>query len=286
MAVGLVLEGGGMRGAFTAGVLQALYSEKINFDYIVGVSAGALTAVSFMSGQPRRNYDTFVEYAGDPRYMGLKYLRSKKGYFNFDFVLGELVYDIMPLDFEALYSNPCRFAIGTTDCETGRALFYYKDELKDDRNLTVLRASSSLPLVAPTVEWKGKVLMDGGLASPIPVEQALDDGCDCMVIVLTRELEFEAQPMKNIRLMERIYSKYPAFVQTLRQRHIVYAERRKLAFELEKQGRAVVIAPRQPITITRYESNREKLASLHDRGIIDTAYKLEAIRKMLEDYGR
>ncbi|MBE6753948.1 MAG: patatin family protein [Ruminococcaceae bacterium] len=281
MSVGLVLEGGGMRGAFTAGVLQALHSEGFRFDYIAGVSAGALTAISYISGQPRRNYDTFVEYAGDPRYMGIAHLHSSGSFFNFDFVLGDLVYDLLPLDFDAFWESPCRLRIGVTDCETGRAIFYDKEALRGDRRLTLLRASSSLPLIAPIVEWQGKHLMDGGLASPIPIEASLDDGNDRHIIVMTRDAEYQARKMKNMKLIERKYARFPAFIQLLRQRHVIYEERRRLCYELEKQGKAVVIAPRQPITITRYEKGREKLAALHDRGLIDTAYKLDAIRTLV-----
>ena len=285
MSVGLVLEGGGMRGAYTAGVLQALYSENIHFNYIAGVSAGALTALSYISGQPRRNYNTFVEYAGDPRYMGLSHLHEKGSFFNFDFMLGELAYDLLPLDFDAFYSSPCRLRIGTTDCESGRAVFYDKTDMLGDPKLSALRASASLPLVAPIVEWNGRKLMDGGLASPIPIEIALDDGCDYNVIVLTRDADYVAQKMKNMRLIERKYADYPAFIHVLRQRHALYMERRRFVFELERLGKAVVIMPRQPITITRYERGREKLAALHDRGMIDTAYKLPDIRRMLERFG-
>ena len=285
MPVGLVLEGGGMRGAYTAGVLQALYSEKINFNYVVGVSAGALTATSFISGQPRRNYDTFVEYAGDPRYMGLNYLHRTGSMFNFDFVLGDLVYDLLPLDMDAFFSSPCRLRVGATDCDSGRAVFYEKEALRGDRALTVLRASSSLPLVAPIVNYGGRHLMDGGLASPIPVDISLDDGNTGHVVVLTRDRGFTCGPFKNMRLLERKYARYPAFISALRQRHVKYAEQRRLAFELERQGKAVVIAPFDPITITRYERGREKLASLFDRGMIETAYALPKIRAMMERYG-
>ena len=281
MAVGLILEGGGMRGAYTAGVLQALYSEKLNFDYITGVSAGALTAVSYISGQPRRNYDTFVQYASDPRYMGLNQLHQTGNIFNFNFVLGTLCEELLPLDKEAFFASDARFMIGTTDLNTGKAVFYDKESLRGDDKYSVLRASASLPLLADTIHWKGHPLLDGGIADPIPIDRSIADGNDKHVVVLTRDRSFVCKKYKNMALIERRYAAYPDFIEAIKRRHVVYQQQREQIFELEKQGKAVVIAPREPITITRYERRSEPLAALHDRGMIDTAYKLDEIRRLM-----
>ncbi len=282
MSVGLILEGGGMRGAYTAGVLQALYSEDISFDYIVGVSAGALTATGFISGQPRRNYRTFVEYASDPRYMGLNQLRKTGSIFNFDFVLGSLTRELLPLDFDAFYGNPCRMLIGVTDLESGKAVFYDKSAMRNDPKMRVLQASASLPLLANIVEFDGRKLLDGGIADPIPIDRSIADGNDRHVIVLTRDRDFVRKKYSNMRLIERKYAEYPEFVETVRRRHLKYNKERELCFELEKQGKAVIIAPRRPVKVSRYERGSEKLAALHDSGMIDTAYQLDNIRKLME----
>ena len=281
MAVGLILEGGGMRGAYTAGVLQALYSEKLGFDYITGVSAGALTAVSYISGQPRRNYDTFVQYASDPRYMGLNQLHKTGNIFNFNFVLGTLCDELLPLDKEAFFASGTRFLIGATDLNTGEAVYYDKEALRGDDKYSVLRASASLPLLADIIHWKGRPLMDGGIADPIPIDRSIADGNDKHVVVLTRDRSFVCKKYKNMALIEGRYAAYPDFIEAIKRRHIVYQQQREKIFELEKQGKAVVIAPREPITITRYERRSEPLAALHDRGMIDTAYKLDEIRRLM-----
>lgn len=281
MAAGLVLEGGGMRGAYTAGVLQALDSENIHFDYIIGVSAGALTAVSYIAGQPRRNYDTFVKYCRDPRYMGFGQLHATGNMFNFDFALREMCEVELPLDKEAFFSSGVRFVTGTTDIVNGGAVYWDKEELIGDEKYSILRASSSLPLLADIVEWKGYKLMDGGLSDPIPFERAFADGCDKLVVVLTRDRGFVAKKYKNLAIIERRYAAYPKFIEDIKNRHIVYNAQREKLFELEKEGKVVVIAPRDPIKILRYERRSEPLAALHDRGMIDTAYKLDDIRRIL-----
>ncbi len=172
MSVGLVLEGGGQRGAYTAGVLQGLWSEGICLDYVVGVSAGALTGINYVSGQLRRNYDTFVKYSPDPRYMGFRHIRDHGSFFNFDFLLGDIIYDLLPFDFEAFFSSPCRMRIGTTDCRTGEAVYFDKESLREDPALKVLRATASLPLVSDMVSFRGRDLLDGGIADPIPLQRS------------------------------------------------------------------------------------------------------------------
>jgi len=182
MSVGLVLEGGGQRGAYTAGVLQGLWSEGVRLDYVVGVSAGALTGINYVSGQLRRNYNTFVKYAPDPRYMGVRHIREHGGIFNFDFLLGNIVYDLLPFDFETFFGSSCRMRIGATDCRTGEAVYYDKEALRGDPRLTVLRATASLPLVSKMIRFDGRELLDGGIADPIPLQRSIDDGNDFNII--------------------------------------------------------------------------------------------------------
>lgn len=280
MSISLVLEGGGQRGAYTAGVLQALYSEGIKFDYIIGVSAGALTAASFISGQPRRNYATFVDYAQDERYMGFSHYRDKGGVFNFDFVLGELVYDIIPLDFDAFFSDPARFVIGTTDIRTGGAAYFDKEALMGDHNLTVLRASASLPLVSKPVRFRGMTLMDGGLSDPIPLERSIEDGNEYSLIVLTRNPDFVAGRTSLMKLNRRFYSEYPNFIETLETRHILYERQRQLAYERQRLGKAVVLAPQAPLRVGRYERRRERLAALYDQALVEVAARIADIRAL------
>lgn len=282
MSVGLVLEGGGQRGAFTAGVLQALYSESIHIDYVAGVSAGALVGMNYISGQPRRNYSTFVDYAADPRYMGFDHLRESGSLFNFDFLLGTLVYDLMPFDFERFYSSPCRLRIGTTDCRTGKAVWFDKEDLAGDRRLTVMRASASLPLMSRIEKFRGYELMDGGLADPIPIERSIADGNDYHIIIMTRNADYEPKRSSTLGLCRRVYADYPKFVRTLEARPVVYEKQRQLAYDLQRQGKAVVIQPIAPLRVGRTERRIERLAALYDTAMTEVAGRMNEIRALIE----
>lgn len=162
MSVGLVLEGGGMRGAYTGGFLETMLSEEIVFPYVIGVSAGALTAVSYISGQRGRNYRTFAEFATTPQYASIANLAKTGSLFNFDYMLKELPAKELPLDSDTFFESPQRLVIAVTNMETGRPEFYEKDRIKDDEEMLLLRATSSLPLVAKPVFFDDKIFMDGG----------------------------------------------------------------------------------------------------------------------------
>lgn len=285
MSVGLVLEGGGMRGAYTSGVLEMMMRENLHFDYIAGVSAGALTAMSFISRQPRRNYDIFVKYVSDPRYLGVSHLRKEGSIFNFDFILGELTQDILPFDFDTFWHDEARFMIGTTDCVTGKPLYFDKESLLGDPKLTPLRASSSLPMVSPIVEFGGYKLLDGGIADPIPIERSIADGNEYNVVVLTRPADYVKKPLSNAYFFAKRYTEYPEFVEALLKRHEVYTRQQRLVEQLERDGKAVVIRPIAPMRVGRFERNPERLAALFDNAMIECNPKLPLIKKLMEKAG-
>jgi len=281
MSVGLVLEGGGQRGAYTAGVLQGLYSEGIRVDYVAGVSAGALTGINYVSGQLRRNYTTFVSYSSDPRYMGIKNMKQG-GFFNFDFLLGDLVRELLPFDFDAFFGSSCRMRIGTTDCMTGEAVYYDKEALMDDANLTVLRATASLPLVAKPQEFGGRILMDGGLADPIPLERSIADGNEFNIVVFTRNSYYVDRPEGTLELCRRKYPEYKGLISVMERRAQVCHRQRALAYEQQRLGKAVVIHPVAPIRLSKFERRAEKLAELHDRALFELAPRMTEIRELME----
>ncbi|MBE6758460.1 MAG: patatin family protein [Ruminococcaceae bacterium] len=281
MSVGLVLEGGGQRGAYTAGVLQGLWSEGVRLDYVVGVSAGALTGINYVSGQLRRNYNTFVKYAPDPRYMGVRHIREHGGIFNFDFLLGNIVYDLLPFDFETFFGSSCRMRIGATDCRTGEAVYYDKEALRGDPRLTVLRATASLPLVSKMIRFDGRELLDGGIADPIPLQRSIDDGNDFNIIVLTRNADHIDKPTSVLSLCRRKYRDYPKLVEMLERHAELCINQRRMAYEQQRMGRAVVIQPIAPLKIGRYERNPERLAALHDTALTELASRMCEIRALL-----
>jgi predicted patatin/cPLA2 family phospholipase len=274
-----------MRGAFTSGVLQLMHSEGIRFGYIAGVSAGVLTALSFISDQPRRNYDTFVKYAPDPRYVSVGNLARTGSIFGFDFMFGELVDTLLPFDFDAFFSSSTELMIGTTDIESGKPIFYRKSDLEGDKSLMLLRATASLPLVSNIVRWRGKKLLDGGISCPIPIEQSIADGNEYNVIVLTRDKTTDLKPTKMNPLLTNMYRDYPELLKTISLRHEIYRRQREYIYELEERGKAIVIRPSRPVAIGRYEKNPEKLAALHDTAMIDCYPQIAAIKEMIKKHG-
>lgn len=281
MSVGLVLQGGGQRCVYTAGILQGLHSEGIRLNYVAGVSAGALTGMSYVSGQPRRNYEVFVRHASDPRYMGFDHLRATGSYFNFDFLLNTLVHDLVPFDFDAFYSSPCRMRIGTIDCNTGEAVYFDKEALRGDRRMTVLRASSSLPLFANVEQFDGRELMDGGLADPIPIERSLADGNEYNIIVLTRNSYYINRRDDLMSFYPRRYGQYPRLLEALEHNHEVCLRQRKLCYELERAGKAVVLQPIAPLRVNIRERRWQPLAELHYRALVELAGRLDDIRALI-----
>lgn len=264
MKLGLVLEGGGMRGIYTVGVLDAF--RKYNFmpDYVIGVSAGASNAVSYISKQDGRALRTNINYINDKRYLSLENYIKTGSLFGMDFLYKEIPERLDPFNYGSFFANPCDFKVGVTNAETGKAEFYGKDSLHEGS--TVLRASSSIPLAAPPVKYKGKIYFDGGTSAPIPVSQALKDGCDKLIVVLTRDRNFIKPSLKCFPLIAWKMRKYPAMVDLLKRHHEVYRENQEEIRRLEAEGKAVVIAPAAPLQIDRFEKHKERLMNVYHQG--------------------
>lgn len=267
MKTGLVLEGGGMRGVYTVGVLDAFVKYNFMPDYLIGVSAGASNGVSFISGQKGRALRTNTEYINDKRYLSLRNLFTQGSLFGMDFLYDELPKTIDPFDYDSFFKNPCDFKVGVTDAATGKPVFFGKDSLKDGS--ITLKASASIPLVSKAVKYRGKEYFDGGTSAPIPVEEALKDGCDRIIVVLTRHREFIKPALKCQSLCSFIMRKYPAMIELLKKHHIIYRENQKKIAELEKAGKAFVIAPKAPLAIDRFEKKKEKLLAAYRIGFKD-----------------
>lgn len=264
MKIGLVLEGGGMRGLYTAGVLDTFMAEHWTPDYVVGVSAGACHAASFVSGQRGRAYRTNMDYLGDKRYLSFRNYVTTGSLFGMKFIFETVPDHLDPYDYDAMLASPMEYEIGVTDVDTGKPVFFSKESLYHD--CTLLAASSSIPVFSPMVEYQGRRYLDGGTSAPIPVERALEKGCDHLVVVLTRDRSYVKSPESFGAVYHRVFRKYPQMAHTLDTRHEVYARERELLFQLEREGRATVIAPEAPITLSRFEKDREKLDALYRQG--------------------
>ncbi len=280
-SIGLVLEGGGMRGVYTAGVLEYFAEQGLYFPYTIGVSAGACMAASYLSRQRGRNRIVNVDWVKDPRYISWRNYWRNRQLFGMDFIFDEIPNSLVPFDYDTFRQSPEELVIGTTDCNTGESIYYRKSDPGLDL-LRVLRASSSLPFIAPIVEYGGRELLDGGISDPIPVRQAERDGCKRNVVILTRNSDYRKSRNRFSWLLRRAYGRYPAFVATMMRRHEIYNDTLSYIDEQERSGQTFVIRPRLPLTVGRMERDPAKLDALYLQGYKDAEQMMPELRKWME----
>lgn len=279
MKTGLVLEGGGLRGMYTIGVLDEFMEENIKFPYVVGVSAGACNGVSYVAGQKGRNYRINTEYITDKRYISLENFIKTKSLFGMEFLFDYVPDHLDILDKEALMQNDTEFKVGVTNVITGKSEFFGKEKVYETND--VIKASSSIPLFSPKVKIDNCCYLDGGTSCPIPVKQAFKDGCDKVVVILTRERTYTKSPEKFRTVYKTAFSEYPKMVEVLDNRHKVYNETLAFLRECEENGTAVVIAPKNPPKVGRFEKDVDKLKDLYNEGISDAKEMLDKINEFL-----
>ena len=261
---GLVLEGGGMRGVFTCGVLDYLMDRNIRFPYTIGVSAGACNGLSYMSRQRGRAKYSNIDLLEKYNYIGLRHLLKKRNILDFDLLFTEFPEHILPYDYDAYFSSPERFVMVTTNCLTGEANYF---EEKEDKNrvIDIVRASSSLPFVCPIAYVDGIPMLDGGIVDSIPLQRAIDDGYRNNVVVLTRNRGYRKEN-KDIRVPSFVYRKYPKIREALSRRCAVYNEQLEMVERMEEEGNITVIRPRKPVVVDRIERDIHKLTDLYEEG--------------------
>ncbi|SHN10690.1 patatin-like phospholipase family protein [Gracilibacillus kekensis] len=276
--IGLVLEGGGSRGVYTAGVLRFLMEQDLYFPYVIGVSAGACNGSSYISKQIDRNRITTIDYVDHPEYLSFRNWLTKRQIFGMDFIFDKLPNQLVPFDYQTFNDAEQEFVVGVTDCHTGEPLFYRKSQHADDM-ITLLRASSSLPLVAPVVQFDQKSLMDGGISAPIPVHQSLKDGNHKNVVILTRNRGYYKKPQSFSWYINKKYQQYPGLLKALKRRHQEYNDTINYLFEEEEKGNIFIICPTEKLTVGRIEKNKKKLTSLYNRGYQDTQDLQQSLRE-------
>ncbi|MGD6802971.1 patatin-like phospholipase family protein [Rossellomorea aquimaris] len=273
---GLVLEGGGMRGVYTAGVLEYLLENEVEFPYVIGVSAGACIAASYLSKQKGRNKKVNIGFAGDPNYLSWRNYFKNRELFGMDFVFNEIPNKIVPYDYEAFQNSTSQFVIGTTDCHTGESVYHNRSDYGEDV-LTPIRASSSLPFVAPVVQFQSRHLLDGGISDPIPVRKAEADGYSKNVVILTRNKGYLKSPSKFNYLVKRKYPQYPGLREAMMNRYKVYNETVEYLEKEEERGSVFIIRPEMPLKVGRIERNPRKLEELYNQGYEDARLKFEEL---------
>ena len=261
---GLVLEGGGMRGVFTCGVLDNFMDRGIRFPYTIGVSAGACNGLSYMSGQRGRAKFSNIDLLDKYDYINLKYLWKKRNIMDFDLLFHEFPEHILPYDYEAYAHCPERYEMVTTSCETGEAC-YYEEKHDPKRIIDIVKASSSLPFVCPISYVDGRPMLDGGIADSIPVQRARSLGYTRNVVVLTRNRGYR-KDLKGTKVPPFIYSKYPRLREAINRRCRLYNEQLELVERLEDAGEVIVIRPRRPLQVDRIEKDVKKLTALYEEG--------------------
>jgi predicted patatin/cPLA2 family phospholipase len=261
----LVLEGGGLRGGFTGGVLEYLMEQGVSFERVVGVSAGACIGASYVSGQKGRNRKVNVEYPSDRRYMGFRHLLTTGSWFNMKFVFGELPKKIVPFDETAFYDSPVGFDVVATSLESGRPMVFDKEDCSNIGLDNVLVASSSLPLLSRPVEIGGSLYLDGGVSDSIPVEYALGLHRKA-VLVATRPRGYRKGPLRFRGFMKLAFRKYPAFLETLLGRNEKYNRTMDFCERMEKEGRLFILAPHPEYRVGRLEPSLEKREVLYNHG--------------------
>lgn len=279
--IGLILQGGGSRGAYTAGVLDVLTKNNIFLPVTYGVSAGACNALSYISKQEGRNYRIFTEFASDKRYCSIRLLRTTGSLFGFDFIFGELAEKLLPFDYKEFERSLLELKVCATDCNTGDPVFFDKSDLRT--GFLPVIASASLPVVSNIIEYKGLHLLDGGVSAPIPIDYAIRDGITKNIVVLTRQKDYVKKDKTDFPLfyLKRKYKAYPALIEAMKNRARVSNKEHKLCFEEEEKGNALVIAPSVPISISRSCTKASKLDELYQLGVNDARARLKDINRFI-----
>ena len=261
---GLVLEGGGMRGVFTSGVLDAFMKHDLYFRYIVAVSAGACNGMSYVSRQPRRARISNIDYLARYKYIGIRHLVTQGCIFDRELLSDKFPNQLLPFDFDEYFKHAKGFEMVTTNCLTGKAM--YLSETSDrQRSLDIVRASSSLPYVSKIVTVDGIPMLDGGIIDSIPINRAIETGHEHNVVILTRNKGWR-DTGKDRKVPAFIYKNYPRLRVALSHRHVVYNQQIDLIDRLEAEGKITCIRPMRPMEVGRIENDVEKLERLYEEG--------------------
>ena len=265
MKTGLILEGGAMRGIFSAGVMDVMMENGIRFDGIIGVSAGAAFGVNYKSGQIGRAIRYNAKYCHDKRYCGIGSLLKTGNLFNTDFCYGEVPLKLDIFDFDAFEKDPTTFYITCTDVESGKPV-YHEYTGRNDHGFDWIRASASLPLVSQIVEIDGAKLLDGGISDSIPVAYFEGIGYAKNVVILTQPQGYRKEKNRMLPLIRMKYWKYPNLIKALENRHLMYNAELDLIAKQEKRGELFVIRPDSPLPVKRAEKDPAKLKACYEIG--------------------
>jgi predicted patatin/cPLA2 family phospholipase len=281
--LGLIVEGGGMKCAYSAGILDKFLDDNISFDYSIGVSAGAANTVSFLAHQRERNLRYYTKHIGDPNYLSIHSLLKTGSIFGLQYIYGDMTNSggIDPLDFPKLMENPCEYELVVTNAKTGKPEYLSKQHFEQD-NYWALMASCAIPIACKPIVHEDEVYVDGGVTDSIPIERAFSQGCDKVVVLLSKPVGFTMEPQKHKMLYHTLLRKYPRVSQAIDRRYLMYNNQMDLLHQLEKEGKAFVFQASRKIPISTYTKDPAVMQQLYDLSLEDYEQKKQAFFQFLD----
>jgi predicted patatin/cPLA2 family phospholipase len=281
MKTGLVLEGGAMRGIYTAGVLDVFMEQNIVVDGVIGVSAGAVHGASYVSGQHGRNIRYTKKYCNDWRFMSVRSFLTTGSMVGTQFSYEELPYHLDPFDFDRFIHSNIKFYAGMTNLETGKAEYLCGQDENEERCLDIIRASASMPVVSQPVTIDGKQYLDGGTGDSVPLQAFQKMGYEKNIVVLTRPAGYRKMQTKLMSVIRRQYAQYPEYISASEHRYIYYNETLRRLENLEQEGNTLIIRPSRAVKVHRAEKDPDVLQTQYDLGRLDAMMMLERIKDFL-----
>ena len=277
---GLVLEGGGIRGLYSSGVLDAFMENDITFPYVIGVSAGCCNGVSYIGKNLHRMRDITLGYSGDERYKSVKSMLKNGEYLNSKWIFGELSYDMFPLDYDTYEKSHTTLCAVATNAYTGKPEYFYPRGFRN--GCEELRASCALPVATKPVPLGDSLYYDGGVSDSIPLKHAFEDGCEKCVVILTQDKNYVKKPMNHEKAIKKILRKYPNVVQGVLNRHNMYNDQRKYVFEMQKQGKALVICPDEPLHCSTLNVSAEQQKDIYQIGYTQGLEYIDKVKEFIK----
>lgn len=269
-----------MRGAYTAGIIDALLEYDVNFEYCYGISSGATHATTYLSRQKGRAIRLVTDYIGDKRYFSVRNLLKTGCMFGTEFIFYTIPQELDPFDYAAARENPAKFFVGVINVDTGEGVYLPVADIGEE--CMKVCASMSLPLIARVVEIDGQRYLDGGISDSLPIQRSLDDGNKKTVLVLTQDATYRKGINRLLPLIALGYWRYPAFLKKIATRHVRYNAALDKIAEEERAGRAFVFRPKKPVKVGRLEMNKEKMMALYREGYADGVELMPKLIAFLE----
>ncbi len=283
--IGLVLEGGGVRGAYTAGCLAWLYDNNIHFDYSAGISSGAVYLSCFLMGQPQIAKNMSTKYACDPNMTGFGAMIHCGHYVDYEMIFEKYLRGVEHMSCQPLIDANPDMEVGAYDLDLGKTVWFRPKDM--DPELVLLRATCALPVAAETVEYKGRKLLDGGITKMIPIERAVEQGCTKVMVITTKPADFVRKPAsKFIRfMMKRIYKDYPKVEEDYQVRHINYYKQMTMIKDMVADNKAILMYPSETVKVNRFKGDEEKCLQLYNLGYADMEKRKDEILAFMKKEG-